>query len=118
MQILVIDDDAIIIKSCVRILESEGFEVLASRSAEEAPEIIKKGNFDLLLIDVKMPKRDGLSLVKEIRQDFPKLPIIAMSGYSTTETVADVVRSGATQFIGKPFRPDELLKLIRQVLPA
>jgi DNA-binding NtrC family response regulator len=118
MQILVIDDDAIIIKSCIRILESEGFGVSTSRNADEAPEIIRKGNFDLLLIDVKMPKRDGLSLVKEIRQDFPKLPIIVMSGYPTTETIADVVKSGATQFIAKPFKPDELIKLIRQILPT
>ena len=118
MQILVIDDDAIIIKSCIRILESEGIGVSTARNADEAPEVIRKGNFDLLLIDVKMPKRDGLSLVKEIRQDFPKLPIIVMSGYPTTETIADVVKSGATQFIAKPFKPDELIKLIRQILPT
>ncbi len=116
MKILVVDDDAIVIKSCTRILETEGFETSTVHGAEEALEIVKKENFDLLLIDVKMPKRDGLFLMKEIRKDFPDIPVIVMSGYSTPETVAAVYKSGANKFIAKPFRPDELLKLIRQVM--
>ena len=116
MKILVVDDDAIVVKSCKRILETEGFEVLTVPSADEALEIIKKYDFDLLLIDVKMPKHDGMFLMREIKKDLPEIPIIVMSGYPTPETVADVLKLGATQFIPKPFRPDELMKLIRQVL--
>jgi DNA-binding NtrC family response regulator len=116
MKILVVDDDAIVIKSCTRILESEGFEVSTVSSTDEALEILGKHPFDLLLMDVKMPKHDGLFLIKEIKKDLPGLPIIVMSGYSTPETVADVVRLGAARFIPKPFRPDELIKLIHQVL--
>ena len=116
MKILVVDDDAIVIKSCKRILEAEGFEVLTVPSADEALEIIRKYDFDLLLVDVKMPKHDGMYLMREIKKDLPDTPIIVMSGYPTQETIADVLRLGATQFIPKPFRPDELVKLIRQVL--
>jgi DNA-binding NtrC family response regulator len=116
MKILVVDDDAIVIRSCSRIFESESMEVSAVSGADEALEILKKQSFDLLLIDVKMPKRDGLFLTKEVRKYFPEVPIIVMSGYYTSETVADALRSGATQFIPKPFRPDELLKCICQVL--
>jgi DNA-binding NtrC family response regulator len=116
MKILVVDDDAIVIKSCRRILEAEGFEVTTVPSADEALEKIKYYDFDLLLMDVKMPKHDGLFLMREIKKHWPDIPIIVMSGYPTPETVAGVLKLGATQFIPKPFRPDELTKSVRQVL--
>jgi DNA-binding response OmpR family regulator len=116
MKVLVVDDDAIVIKSCTRILESEGYTVFTVPGADEALELLRKASFDLLLIDVKMPKRDGLFLMKEIRKSWVDVPVIVMSGYPTPETVADVLKSGATQFIPKPFRPDELINAIRQVL--
>jgi DNA-binding NtrC family response regulator len=117
MRILVVDDDAIVTVSCRRILESEGFEVVCVPSADEALGTLRRQDFDLLLIDVKMPKHDGLFLMREIKKDLHPIPMIVMSGYPTPETIADVMKSGATQFIPKPFRPDELMKLIRQVLP-
>jgi len=116
MKILVVDDDAIVIKSCRRILEAEGFEVITVPSADEALEEIKYCEFDLLLMDVKMPKHDGLFLMREVKKNWPDVPIIVMSGYPTPETISDVLQLGATQFIPKPFRPDELTKSVRQVL--
>lgn len=110
------DDDAIVIKSCRRILEAEGFEVTSVPSADEALEKIKYYEFDLLLMDVKMPKHDGIFLMREIKKNWPDIPIIVMSGYPTPETIADVLKLGATQFIPKPFRPDELVKSVRQVI--
>ncbi|MGQ9645936.1 MAG: response regulator [Thermodesulfobacteriota bacterium] len=116
MKILVVDDDAIVIKSCKRILEAEGLEVVTVPSADEALETVRKYDFDLLLMDVKMPKHDGLFLMREIKKVIPDLPIIVMSGYPTPETISDVLKLGATQFIPKPFRPDELIKVLRPVL--
>ncbi len=116
MKILVVDDDAIVIKSCRRILEAEGFEVSTVPSADQALEAIKNSDFDLLLIDVKMPKRDGMYLMREIKKNWPEIPTIIMSGYPTPETITEVLRLGATLFIPKPFRPDELMKSVRQVL--
>jgi len=116
MKILVVDDDAIVIKSCRRILEVEGFEVSAVPSADNALEAMKTSDVDLLLIDVKMPIRDGMYLMREIKKNWPEIPIIIMSGYPTPETIAEVLRLGATLFIPKPFRPDELMKSVRQVL--
>lgn len=87
MKILVVDDDAIVIKICRRILESEKFEVVTVSGAEEALEMIRKFDVDLLLNDVKMPKYDGLYLMREIKKELPEVPIIVMSGYPTQETV-------------------------------
>ena len=116
MKILVVDDDAIVIKSCKRILEAEGFEVSSAPAADNALEAMKTSDFDLMLIDVKMPKRDGMYLMREIKKNWPEIPTIIMSGYPTPETIAEVLRLGATLFIPKPFRPDELVKSIRQAL--
>ena len=116
MKILVVDDDAIVIKSCRRILEAEGFEVSTVPGADKALEAMKTSDFDLLLVDVKMPKRDGMYLMREIKKNWPEIPTIIMSGYPTPETIAEVLRLGATLFVPKPFRPDELVKSVRQVL--
>jgi len=116
MKILVVDDDAIVIKSCRRILEAEQFEVTTVPSADEALERIKIYDFDLVLMDVKMPKHDGIFLMREIKKNWPDIPIIVMSGYPTPETIADVQKLGAVQFIPKPFKPDEFMKSIRQVI--
>jgi DNA-binding NtrC family response regulator len=116
MKILVVDDDAIVTKSCKRILEAEGFEVSVVPSADHALESIKNDEFDLLLIDVKMPKHDGIYLMREIKKNWPDLPIIVMSGYPTQETILDVQKLGATQFIPKPFRPDELIHCVHDVI--
>lgn len=116
MRILVVDDDVIVIKSCRRILEAEGFEVTTVPSADEALEKIKIYDFDLLVVDVKMPKHDGIFLMREIKKNWPDVPIIVMSGYPTPETIADVLKLGAIQFIPKPFKPDEFMKSIKQVI--
>jgi DNA-binding NtrC family response regulator len=116
VKILVVDDDAIVIKSCKRILEAEGFEVSTVPSADDALEAIKNYDFDLLLIDVKMPKRDGMYLMREVKKSRPEVPIIIMSGYPTPETIAEVLNLGANLFIPKPFRPDELMKSVREAL--
>ena len=116
MKILVVDDDAIVIASCRRILEADGFEVTTARSTDEALETVRKDTFDLLLIDVKMPKHDGPFLMRNIRKDTPQVPIVVMSGYPTPETIADVMRAGAAGFIPKPFRPDDLARTVRDAL--
>jgi DNA-binding NtrC family response regulator len=116
MNILVVDDDAIVIKSCKRILEAEGFEVSTVPGADKALEVLKNSDFDILLIDVKMPGRDGMYLMREIKKNWPEIPTIVMSGYPTPETITEVLRLGATLFIPKPFKPDELIKSVRQVL--
>src|SRR4030042_4974176 len=115
MRILVVDDDAIVIKSCKRILEAEGFEVTTVPSADNALEAIRSYDFDLLLIDVKMPRHDGMYLMREVQKTWKDIPTIVMSGYPTPETIGDGLKLGATQFIAKPFRPDELVQVVRHV---
>lgn len=116
MKILVVDDENIVLESCRLVLETEGYEVILVSSSEAALESIGRINPSLLLMDVKMPGRDGIYLMGEVKRRWPKIPMIVMSGYATRETIEEVSSQGAAKFIPKPFTPDELLQAIRQVL--
>jgi DNA-binding NtrC family response regulator len=115
MRILIVDDDAIVLESCLRVLEPEGHVVEAVPSADEALSRLSGGPCDLLLVDVKMPVRDGFSLMSEVARRWPALPVIVMSGYPTEETIGQGMAMGAAAFVPKPFSPDELLETIRNI---
>ena len=116
MKILVIDDEPVVLNSCRKVLEEDGFDVYLVPSADEALKAMKKEGFDLLLVDVKMPKHDGIYLMQKVKEKWPDVPIIVMSGYPTPDTITDGAKMGADAFIAKPFTPDELLETIRQVI--
>jgi len=116
MKILVVDDEDIVLDSCEAVLEEENFEVMLVSSADEALNAMKDGNIGLLLIDVKMPKHDGMYLMNEIKSQWPQVPVIVMSGYYTAKTIRDAVKMGAATFIAKPFEPEELIKAIDKVI--
>jgi DNA-binding NtrC family response regulator len=113
---LIVDDDPIVLDSCKRVFEAEGFEVCLVPSADQALEVMKNNIFDILLIDVKMPERDGIYLMRAVKKQWPEVPIVVMSGYPTPDTIAEGLQLGAEEFIAKPFTPDELLEIVRQVL--
>ncbi len=120
-KILVVDDDRIILESCKRILESEGFKVFLVASAQETIELLEVEYFDLLIIDVKMPIQDGMYLLEQIKRKWPldiwpELPVIVMSGYPTPKTITDGLDRGATDFIPKPFTPDELVTSVNNAI--
>lgn len=109
MTVLVVDDDPIVLESCERVLASEGFAVAVAASGAEGLEALEGGDFDLMLVDVKMPELDGLQLLALSRKRHPRIPILLMSGYPTSETVAATMESGADGFLPKPFTPEELV---------
>jgi DNA-binding response OmpR family regulator len=115
MKLLVVDDEGIVLESCRRVLELEGFAVSLAKSADEALELIDKEQFSLLLMDLKMPVHDGIYLMRELKNRKKDIPIIVMSGYSTKETIAEADMMGANLFLPKPFTPDELLEAIREI---
>jgi DNA-binding NtrC family response regulator len=115
MKILVVDDESIVLESCKRVL-GDSFEVIAARSADAALEVIRRESIGMILLDIKMPGKDGMSLLKEVKEKWPNIPVIVMSGYATTETVEQVSRTEAATFIAKPFTPDELLDAVAKVI--
>ncbi len=116
VKILVVDDDAVVRHSCQRVLEAEGSEVRLVFSADKALEAMAHSAFDLLLVDVKMPGHDGMWLTREVKEQWPEVPIVVMSGYPTPETILDGLELGAARFLAKPFAPDELIEAVRETL--
>ncbi len=113
-KILVLDDDRIVLESCKRVLEAEGFKVFLVSSAREAVELLTTGYFDLMIMDVKMPEHDGMYLLEKIKEKWPldiwpELPVVVMSGYPTPDTISESLVRGAREFLVKPFTPDELI---------
>ncbi|MFO7557381.1 MAG: response regulator [Desulfobacterales bacterium] len=116
MRILIVDDEGIVLDSCKRVLESEGFEVHLVKSADEALIEIDKKIPSLILIDVKMPVHDGLYVMQELKKRGQRFPVILMSGFSTKETIEESYQMGANHFLPKPFTPDELIETVRLVM--
>lgn len=120
-KILVLDDDRIVLESCKRVLEAEGFKVFLVSSAREAVELLKAGYFDLMIMDVKMPEHDGMYLLEKIKEKWPldiwpELPVVVMSGYPTPDTISESLVRGAREFLVKPFTPDELISSTHKAL--
>ena len=115
-KILIVDDDPVVLVSCKRILESEGYTVSLTSSVPEALQMLEEKKFDILLADVIMPEYDGMYLIGNVRKNLSHLPILVMSGYPTSETISSGMRMGGTHFIAKPFTPDELIAAVRKAL--
>jgi DNA-binding NtrC family response regulator len=115
MKILVVDDEDIVLESCRRVL-GERFDICAVKSADEALEAISGRVFSLALLDIKMPGKDGMTLMRMVKDKWPEIPVIIMSGYVTTQTMQEVAKTEAATFLEKPFTPDELLRSVDQVL--
>jgi DNA-binding NtrC family response regulator len=115
MKILVVDDESIVLESCRRVLE-DCFEVISASSADAALEVLRRETIGMILLDIKMPGKDGMFLLKEVKEKWPHIPVIVMSGYATPETVEQVSRTEAATFLAKPFTPDELVEVVAKVI--
>lgn len=120
MKILIVDDDAIVVQSCVRILETEGMELQVASTVEMGEKLLSEESlslpFELLLTDVKMPGQDGFEMIRRARKIQPDIPILMMTGYLTTKTMEKGRRDGADNYIAKPFTPDELVDAVKKTI--
>lgn len=112
-KILIVDDDENIRKLCRDILEREGFFVEETDNGFEAVDAIENEKFDLVLIDLQMPEIDGFEVVRKIREFDEALPIIIMTGYATVENAVKAIKTGATDFVVKPFDIPQFLQSVR-----
>jgi CheY-like chemotaxis protein len=111
------DDEADTRTLIEEILESAGHEVVLAADGLEGLRQYHSTPVDLALVDLFMPNREGLETIKELKQQFPDFPIIAMSGDSMALPLLSVARRlGATEVLQKPFLPEELLEAIKHVL--
>jgi DNA-binding NtrC family response regulator len=115
-RVLVIDDESIVRVSCQRILIPEGYEVQLASSGMEGLAYLQREPFDLVLLDLKMPDMDGVEVLQEIKEKWPDIPIIIITGYNTIQAAEQMIGLGASSFIEKPFKPDTLLSAVKKLL--
>jgi DNA-binding NtrC family response regulator len=115
-KILVVDDEEDVCRSVTKILTRRGFTVDAALSAEDAVKRINDTSFDLVITDLMMPKTDGLELLKIIRDHYPELNVIMITGYASIDSAVKAVKLGAAGYLPKPFTPEELMTVTRKAL--
>lgn len=116
VRILAVDDDPQIVELLAVALGSFGFDYDTARDGREALDKLETGGFNLVLTDMTMPRLDGMTLLKEIKNRWPRLSVIVITGYAQKYSYTDVIRAGACDFIAKPFNIDELEAKLRRVL--
>lgn len=114
--ILIIDDEKAIRKALSEILTFEGFTVDEAADGEEGIKKIKDNNYDCILCDIKMPKKDGIEVLQAAKEEKPDVPFIVISGHGNLETAVDAVKKGAFDYISKPPDLNRLLITIRNAM--
>jgi DNA-binding NtrC family response regulator len=115
-RILVIDDEEIIRESCRRVLEPAGHQVDTAASGGEGLQVLTTEAIDLVLTDLKMPDMDGIEVLRTIKQDWPDVEVIIITGYQTVDTAVKSIKLGAFDYIEKPFTPDALISAVSKAL--
>lgn len=117
IQILIADDHAVVRRGLRQIVE-ETSDIKVAAEASNAREVLvelRARHFDVLVLDITMPGRSGLDILKEIIQERPKLPVLVLSMHSEDQFATRVLKSGAAGYLPKESAPDELVKAIRKV---
>jgi nitrogen regulation protein NR(I) len=116
--ILIVDDDPRLRQSFERLLAAEGHHVLTAATGEAAVELLGQSLPDLVIMDVRLPGMNGLEAFMEMRKVEPRLPVIIMTAFGTTETAIEATKLGAYDYVLKPFEIPDMLSLISQALEA
>jgi len=115
-KIMIVDDEEGVRES-LKLILSDYYELIVVSDGTKCVEALKNApDVDLVLLDIKMPKTSGIEVLKGIREIAPKLNVMIVTGYRSVDAATEAVRLGATGYIVKPFRSDELLATVRKNL--
>ena len=114
--ILVVDDEKNYLRVLSAVLEDEDYEVLTAQSGQEALEILKSSDLDLILTDMKMPAMNGIELLEKIKVMDPDLPVIMMTAHGTIDKAVEAMQKGAYSYILKPFDNERLILYVKKAV--
>ena len=115
-KILIVDDDREFRDHLIEVLKEEGYQIESASSAKEAYALLSAVEFDIVLLDYLMPKQSGVDAISEIKRLRPKVKVIMVTAFASIEHAIDAIKRGATDYISKPFKIDNLLLTLRRVL--
>jgi formate transporter len=115
-KMLIIDDDEIVLKSCRKIFESEGFEVTTTENPQEGLNLVMGKSFDVILVDWMMPGFDGMDVVEEIDKRSPNSAMVMISGHPSVGRATEAMKRGAMDYLAKPFKPQEIIDVVKKAV--
>lgn len=115
-KILIVDDEENIRKMLRRALESENHEIETALNGDEGLSKIKEDDFDLILLDLKLPGMDGIEVLEKMREEDILVPVLIITGYGSTESAVKVMKLGAIDYLQKPFKPQDIKEQVTDIL--
>ncbi len=116
VSVLVIDDDESIRLGCSQSLELDGYLVRTAKNGKEGLEFAREEAFDVVIVDLKMPEVDGMTVLGRLRQEVPDTQVVMITGYATIESAVDAMRVGAYDYLPKPFSSDMLNAVVKRAI--
>ncbi|KJR40560.1 sigma-54-dependent transcriptional response regulator [Candidatus Magnetoovum chiemensis] len=114
-RILILDDDSVITMGCKRIFGAEGYNVTTVNRGEEALNQLVKGDYELLIADIRLPDINGMTVLKESRIIKPATDVVMITGYPTLEDARESIKIGAFEYVEKPFTPDFMINIAKKI---
>lgn len=116
-KLLIVDDEPDMLKLLSMIIrEKTPYEVTTTNNPLEALDFVKKGGFDIVIADLKMPGLDGIELLDAVKRVDQDIPVVIITAYGTVESAAETIEKGGFDFITKPFRKEQILMTIDKAL--
>jgi DNA-binding NtrC family response regulator len=116
LKILVIDDELVICSGCRMILSDLGHTVDICNTCKEGLDAIRRENYHLVLLDLKLPDADGMEILKTVRAEKSETYIIVMTGYATIKNAVSAMKLGAFDYLPKPFTDEELVASVERAI--
>ena len=115
-RILVVDDEDIVIKSCMRILDGDDYQIDVAHDGREALRKVEENPYDVMILDIMMPNLGGLEVLRRVKEAYPDVDVIMITGLSQIDTAVQAMKLGAFDYISKPFEPDEFKLVVQRAL--
>ena len=115
-RLLVVDDEKVALNNLMYILKKEGYDVAGTQSGPRALSLLEEQEFDLILTDLKMEKVDGMQILTRSQELHPGTEVIMITGYATVDSAISAMKAGAYHYIAKPFKLDEVRKVVKEAL--
>lgn len=115
-KILIVDDEQIALRDLKHVMKKEGYTVMGTQSGPNALKLLDKQYFDIVLTDLKMEKVDGMQILKKCKELYPDAEVIIMTRYATVQSAIESMKKGAYDYMAKPFKLDEVRKVVREAV--
>ncbi|MBF0294924.1 MAG: sigma-54-dependent Fis family transcriptional regulator [Magnetococcales bacterium] len=114
--VLIVDDEAIAMRNLAHVMRKEGYRTTALDDGQEAVALLRRQTFDVVLTDLRMEGSDGMEVLRACKQRAPESEVILITGFATLESAVEAMREGAFFYIAKPFRLEEVRKVVREAM--